>query len=589
MSRSLILLFMLLLPGTLLAWQANADSLNFPASQLSDYSVQYVGSAQNWPVLSKIAIYDSQTNRFQIPREELPRLSTFRESWDELERSRATFSQLILEGGRVFAADELMVLDSLFSRHRRYVNDANLESSITVATEIGRKMADVESLIEVRRKADVEARLEQKTGIVDRRKGLISEWGTASIGELFQRSDGVRTGQESQAQLVFLDGSDVVLYENTTAIIRQSQVDKLTNRSEVELELSSGGVLTRLSAAARNQSDYTVNAGSSSSNVRSSSFWAEAQSDDRVILSNYDGEVLVSASNSEVTLQENEGTIVVRGREPSAPVQLLQAPNLGWERPDSVIYNDSIILRWGRVDNASFYEIDLAPNRTFDAGLRTHRTESTEANLTNIPNGVSYVQVRAFDSNGLRGNNTNPIRLLRISSTEPPPIILDTRDQQVVYTFDTNYQLTGTTQPGSRLTVNGNTVRVDQAGRFSASLTIDNELEATIESVDPAGNRRTVQQTIRHVNIDALYTLRWSVPATNEGLRRAPQILVSGNAYDFMTVHISSGNTNLRVPVGSGGQWSRQFSPGNASEVTITFTDRQTGETIAESSFPFVN
>lgn len=450
-------------------------------------------------------------------------------------------------------------------------------------------MRDVEAMIEVRRKADVEAKLEQKTGIVDRRKGLISEWTSATVGELFQRSDGVRTGQESQAQLVFLDGSDVVLYENTTAIIRQSQVDKLTNRSEVEIELSSGGVLTRLSAAARNQSDYTVNAGSSSSNIRSNSFWAETQSDDRVVLSNFDGEVMVSALNSQVTLQENEGTIVVRGREPSAPVQLLQAPYLGWEQPDSVIYRDSIVLRWGRVDNAAFYEIDLAPNRTFDAGLRTHRTESTQTNLTNIPNGVSYIQVRAFDSNGLRGNNTNPLRLLRISSTEPPPIILDARDQQVIYTFDANYELTGTTQPGSRLTVNGNSVRVDQNGRFAAPLTIESESEVTIVSVDPTGNRRTVHQTIRHVNIDALYSLRWSVPATNEGLRRAPQILVSGNAFDFMTVRIQSGSANLRVPVGSSGQWSRQFSPGNASEVTITFTDRQTGETIAERSFPFIN
>lgn len=92
MLRLLTLLIMLLLPGSLLAWQPNADSLNFPASQLSDYSARYVGSAQNWPVLSKVAIYDSQTNRFQIPREELRQLSAFRQSWVELERSRATFS-----------------------------------------------------------------------------------------------------------------------------------------------------------------------------------------------------------------------------------------------------------------------------------------------------------------------------------------------------------------------------------------------------------------------------------------------------------------------------------------------------------------
>ena len=39
-------------------------------------------------------------------------------------------------------------------------------------------------------------------------------------------------------------------------------------------------------------------------------------------MSNFDGEVTVRAEAGQVLLQENEGTIVIRGREPSDPIRL---------------------------------------------------------------------------------------------------------------------------------------------------------------------------------------------------------------------------------------------------------------------------
>lgn len=561
------------------------DTLNFPASRLSEAAATYAGGAQNWPIISYLADYDSRSNRFSISPDRFPDLLRFRESWHQLEESRATFSRLILEGGRVFAADELLVIDSLLVRHRREVSDANIDGSIQAANQIRQRIVQVDELITSRRKADIEARLEQKTGQVDRRQGLLAQWNPALLGELFARQDGIRTGAESLAQLVFLDGSDVVLYENTTAIIRQSQVDRLTNRSEVEIELSNGGLLTRLSTAARNQSEYTLNAGSASTNVRSNNFFAEAASADRVSMSNFDGEVLVRAEAGQVLLQENEGTIVVRGREPLAPIRLLVAPELGWASQDSVIYNDNVILRWGRVDGAEFYEVDVASNRTFDAGLRTTRTGETRVEVTQIPTGISYLQVRAFDENGLRGNNTRPFRLLRISTDAPPPIILDQRDRSVIYSFERDFILSGTTQPGAELTLNGEPAAIDAVGRFALPITIDDQFTAQLTSTDPAGNTRSITQAIQYINTDALFNIRWSVPVSGNRVQRAPRILLSGTAYSFMQVHIQAGDQSWRMPVGANRSWSRQITPGTASEIKLIFTDRTTGEVIAERTY----
>jgi hypothetical protein len=574
------------------AQRTPADSLHFAASRLSDVAAERAGAPQNWPVVSHLARYDSRTNRFSLGPTQQLELSRFLQSWQQLERSRSSFSQLITEGGRVFAPEELVELDSLFTRNRRLINEPDIQGSIQAMAEITAKVDAVSRLIEVRRKADIEARLDQKTGRVDRRRGLITEWSPATVGDLFQRADGIRTGRESQAQLVFLDGSDVVLYENTVAVIRQSRIDRLTNRSEVEIELSDGGVLTRLSAAARNQSEYTVNTGESTSRVRSNSFWAESQAGDRVLLSNFDGEVLVSAARSEVVLQENQGTVVVRGREPSAPIPLLQAPSVEWSRPDSVIYTDNLDLLWSEVGEASFYEVDMAPTRTFDAGVRTHRSGTNRIQLSNIASGVSFVQIRAFDQNGLRGNNSQVLRLIRISTNAPPPIIPDVRGLPVIYSLEREYFITGTTQPGIRLWADEQAVPVDDDGRFTARIQLDADRpqrSVTLVASDPAGNRRELVQTIRYVNPASLFDLQWSVPQQDTGLKRAPVILVSGQAYNFMTVELRVGSQSLVQPVGTTGVWSRQFRPGDAAEISVIYTDRATGTEIARKTWQFSN
>lgn len=560
-------------------------AIEFPASALSEIAARYAGASQNWPVISSLSDYDSRTNRFTLPSARLPELERFRASWEQLEEHRATFSRLILEGGRVFASDELVVIDSLLAAHRRLVSDADITGSIRTAEAIGSRVRTVEQLIESRRKAEIEARLEQRMGQVDRRQGLLAQWNPAEVGELFARQDGIRTGAESLAQLVFIDGSDVVLYENTTAVIRQSQVDRLTNRSEVEIELSGGGLLTRLSAAARNQSEYTLNAGAASSNIRSNNFFAEAETEDRVTMSNFDGEVIVRAEAGQVTLQENEGTVVVRGREPSAPIRLLMAPDLGWSQPDSVIFNDHVIMRWGQVTGAEFYEVDIAASRTFDSGLRTLRTRDTEARLNDIPTGVSYVQIRAFDSNGLRGNNTRPYRLLRISTDAPPPIILDMRDRPVLYSLEQGYTLTGTTQPGVRLTMNDSLIPVDVDGRFAVPIRVEDRFTAQLVATDAAGNTRSLTQVIQYINPDALFNIRWSVPVSDNRVQRAPRILLSGTAFSFMQVDIRAGEETWRMPVGANQNWSRQIHPGTASSLTVRFTDRTTGDLIAERTY----
>ncbi|AXJ01773.1 FecR family protein [Cyclonatronum proteinivorum] len=586
-KTALPLLLGLLLPLTLQAQQT--DSIDFPASQIAEISTRFAGSPQNWPIVNSLAEYDPQTNRFYLSAADINLLRAFRDGFAQVEESRALYTTLIDRGARVLAREELQTLEGKFDRFRAHVNEAAITAATETAAEIAAFSQDVSELVEARRLMQVEARLEEIENIVESRRGLLGRWASAETGDLLQQDDGIRTGEDSQARLEFVDGSDITLSANTTAVIRKSSVDRITNRSEVDIELSSGGVLTRLSAAARNQATYNLETPTSSSQINSSSFWAENRSDEITTMSNYDGIVLVSAGNMEVNLAENEGTIVRRGQGPSAPIRLLPAPSTDWARPDTVIYINRLDLAWQAVSGARRYEVDLARRDTFLGNVRTFRANEPQLTLTDIPTGLNYVRIRAFDENELRGIDSRTLQVLYVESTSPPPLILDSAFRpEVVYSFSRETEITGTTEARSRLQINGERVSVGPDGRFRKPLTITGEaLEVSLTATNAAGLTREVNRTLRYVDTARLFDLNWSAPVQDGQLQRMPRMLVRGRAYAFLTIEAQINGQVLRQRAGNNGDWALQFEPDEAAQITIRFIDRESGNTVAERSFPF--
>lgn len=584
---AVVLLFVL--PQKAVFGQQAAQSVDFPASEIAAISTRYAGSPQNWPVVNSLADYNPQTNRFYLTAEDIRLLNAFRTGFGQVNEARSLYTSLIDRGARVLAREELEQLEGKFDRYRAYVNAAGISESIALARDIARFSSEVSALVEERRLMAVEARLEERENVVQGRTGLLGRWTDAQTGDLFRQDDGIRTGEASQARLEFVDGSDVTLSANTTAVIRKSAVDRITNRSEVDIELSSGGVLTRLSAAARNQATYNLETPTSRSQINSSSFWAENRSAEVTTMSNFDGIVLVSAGNAEVQLSENEGTIVRRGQGPSAPIRLLPAPATDWARADTVIYVNRFELQWAAVGGAQRYEVDMARRDTFLGTVRTFTSTNARVTLTDIPRGLNYVRIRAFDENGLRGVDSRTLQVMYVESTSPPPLILDSAFRpETIYSFTRSVELTGTTEAGTQLRLNGETQRVGRDGRFRVPVQIDgDEARITLSATNAAGLSRELSRTLRYVDAERLFDLTWSAPVTGGVVQRMPRVLVRGRAYNFMNVEVQLNGQVLRQRAGNTGDWAIQFEPDEAAEITLRFIDRDSGETVAERTFPF--
>ncbi len=565
---------------------SESDSLIFKPPELSRVSLELAGSESNWPIVFQVAEYRSGENTFVLDADSRAKISHFHENWRKFEAGRDHYSKLIKNGAGVFAAREVARSDSLLQAFRWKVDRGDIDGSIRIISEYRRSLEDVSNALDQNRIVDVEARLSEKQGTVELRRGLIGQWLGAAIGSLFREADGVRTNSESTGKIAFVDGSEVSLSSNTTAIIRSSRLDRLTNTSDVEINISQGGLLARLSADGIQRSNYEISAGTATMLVRSSNFWAEKTDDDRVIMANYSGFTTVTAENEVISLGRNEGTIVERGRSPSQPVPLLPAPRLRWAAADSVIIRDRMTLAWAGVDGAVRYEVDISDSPSFDGWVRSIQTLDNSASLSDIPTGISHLRIRAFDQNDLRGTESQTYRILRSTGTLPPYLFLVDGDPTEIYTSEPEITITGVTEPGSTLLVNGSTIPVSDAGDFQLTQRLEpgrNTLR--MMSANPAGTVTRQDRFVTRFSEEKLFDINWSSFAENGRIAFADDLLLSGRAYPPLEVVARLGDEEKVVPCGVNGDWAMSVNPEPDSELTIALRFRHNKKIIAERTF----
>ncbi len=562
------------------------DPLVFKPPELSRISQELVGSESNWPIVFHAAEYKSGENVFSLDAKSRSDISEFLDHWIQLEQYRSEYSRLIEQGAGVFAAYEVERADSAYQVFRTMVERGNIEESIRLISDYKIYIDDIELALENNRIVDVEARLSEKQGTVEYRRGLIGQWLAASVGKLFKEADAVRTISESSGKVTFLDGSDVVLSKNTTAIIRSSSLDRLTNISDVEINISEGGLIARLSADGIERSSYQISAGSATMLVKSSNFWAEKTDEDRVVMANYSGITTVTAENEVIDLGRNQGTVVVRGRVPVQPLDLLPPPRFQWVSTDSVIIRDQLDLQWNDVPGAQYYELELSDSPSFDGWVRNVSSEANQITITDIPVGISHIRIRAYDSNDLRGTDSPTYRILRSTGMLPPYLFLVDGDLAEIFTSETEYTLTGVVEPGSDLRINGNVVDVAPNGDFSLTLELaSGKNPISLVAENEAGNVTRQQRSITKISEDHLFDITWSSFVEDDRVRHAENILITGRAYPPLEVVARTGGVETIVPCGINGNWALTLSPEKNSELIISLRYRQNKEIIGERTY----
>ncbi|RNC85545.1 MAG: hypothetical protein ED557_01880 [Balneola sp.] len=565
---------------------AQNGSVTFPSSELQQMALRYSGNSLNWPVLVNLADHDISSNSFTLTRSDLLQLESFSRTSSSVTESQEKIKSLISSGATIFAKEELNQTNTLIKEYIDAVQTGEIETAIEVGNAIPEAIVELESTLNANRLVQIQAQLAEKTGNVDKRLGLLGGWEDAFEGDLFKESDGLRTFIESYASLEFTDGSSITVEPSTVAVIRKSRIDKLDESADTEISLVQGGLLAKLSAAGKERSKYILNAGASTSELKTQNFYAESDGQETVKLTNYDGTANVSANDVTITIRKNEGTIVREGEPPAPPIELLPSPELAWASSDTVIYNESIIFPFRQVEDAVSYRIEYSTSSSFSAEIKEITLTSNSARIGDLPLGTTFIRVQAIDNLGLRGPFSEVTRVIRNVDNQPPAIFLEEVAGNIVFTLENSFLVQGVTEPDARVEINNVRVPVQASGRFIYQVqNLGVDQTASIKSIDGSGNVNESKLRIVRLTEDVLFNLSLTGSISGNSIRvNQPTVTMSSKAYPELEVIIINEGTTRTVQTDSQGRWGITMNM-QEGELSITFKGIRSGVNSLTKSF----
>lgn len=583
MKNLLNILFIFFLSGFI---QAQSTSITFSSEDVQNVALRYTGEILNWPIIVSLADRDIQNNTFTLTESDLQQLQIISKVTAIVKEQKNRIRKLITEGATLFAKEELINATLIINEYNDEVKNGNGNKSIALGNRIKAKVDEIEFTLMENRMIEVQAKLDQKIGNIDKKVGLLGSWKLAQIGELFKESDGLKTGTDSYATLSFADGTNIIVDPNTTAVIRKSRVDRLSETSNAEINLEEGGLLAKLSSLAASNSTYILNAGNSQTTLKTTNFYAESDGEETIKLTNYDGLADVSANDITITIRENEGTLIRKGQAPIPPVKLLPAPNFIWSTSDTIIYTQQIIFPFEYINEASSYIVERSTSTNFDEAFEEINISSNTALLSYLPIGNTYVRVRSVDRLGLKGPYSETIQIIRNVDNQPPPTFIDNLNGNILFTQTNSAILTGSTQPNATLLINNKNIAVDNSGGFSFLLeNLNADQMVSVVATDKSGNNTVRGIRVVQISEEILFNFALMGATGRNPIKiNSPTVTLSSRAYPGLEVIINNADIERRVQTDSIGRWGITMNI-KEGELSISFRDIQTGEIYLSKSF----
>ena len=579
MRRVRLLLFLLyLVPSVLLAQQRESGTV-FKAGELMQVAQRLVGDSTAWQIVVASAERRTSTNEFVLSATAQKILRTFSTLRAKVNRERTTLSRLVKRGASVLAEEEFSKTSKALQAHDQAVANGEIAKALQEGESFLFLLPTLSKAVEARRTEAVEAKLRTKTGDVDKRKGLLGAWQQAEIGDLFAESDAIRTGTNSTAALAFIDGSQILINPNTTAAVRTSRIDKLERTAQANIALIKGSLLSQLSKQAQESGAFKLSAGKAEAVIRSGKFWANTNEANTTRIANYDGTMEIKSGEAIITLKKNQGTVVLKGKEPTPPVELLPAPRLQWNGLDTVVFRNELLLQWNPFPNTAKYQIEISSERNFSQNVQTYSTSATSFLLKNLPNETRFVRLQAFDKLGLRGADSPTYRILRSLDTEPPFIFvqefpIQKGDTLTRYITLSQLDIQGETEPNATLLKEGEPIAVSPNGTFQFRILLENLSEkfVLLSAFDAAKNRRNLVLRLVPIRQEQLYSMRWNCTQSGDTLiSTGVPIQVYGVAYPNLSLFLTHGNKTFMATADANGKWAIAVEPLANQTLTISF------------------
>ena len=451
------------------------------------------------------------------------------------------------EGARIFAPVEIgsAIENRDTAVERRDVGAwAEVVTYAGVATEFAGQALEIS--ISQRDRA-AEAVVSDAQGSVEGRAPDQPRWSRRAANDILVEFERVRTLSSSTAQVTFRDLSRLRLNPNSNAIIQRMRSDPLTGGEVTKVSLVNGDFYALLNQLG-DRTAFEVEVPGLDTQTQSADFWVKHDGEESRF-ANYDAPALEIARGSEViSLGENEGAVVPQDGA-AERTRVLARAELESPFDGALIYDPAVTLAWRPSEGAEAYWLEVAADADFNTMQASEwGVREVSHSVADLAPGEYFWRVSSLDRLGLPGVRSLSRRFRLVDDSTPPFLTLDSPEEGGIVTT-AEVALTGESEPGTRLSVNGGPVPVGDNGRFSTWLQAAlGENSVRVEAADLAGNRTERSRTFIYRPAESVgVEIDPAAPRDAEG-----RLLTPADAIDVAGTSNAEAGAQIRVSTAAG-------------------------------------
>ncbi len=321
-------------------------------------------------------------------------------------------------------------------------------------------------------------------------------WKEAEINMPLYNHDAVQTFQKSSAVITFDEGSSLRMGDNTLIIIRRIEQDNIIHEKRSFLVVVDGNLEGRFTGSQKKPMYVEVATPTAVARIRNedrtggqSDFKIAVNPDKSSTFTLLEGTAEVAAKGRKVILKANQMTTVALNMPPSAPESLPEPVKLLLPAPATFFYYrelpPEISFSWEARHGATGYRYEIARDPYFEDIIDAEPSSTNRFIVGNLNQGTYYWRVQAMKAGG-EGPYSRTRQFRIIQDLKPPALSVDFPLGPV---NTANLIISGQTEPGARVFVEGLPVTISNEGAFETALSLKDGINTiVVEAVDEAGN-----------------------------------------------------------------------------------------------------
>lgn len=301
-------------------------------------------------------------------------------------------------------------------------------------------------------------------GTIRVRKGNGNSWINADYSVPLEKGDVVQTGAEGMAKIVFNDGTNYTVKQDSLIVIEENSANE-QQQTNVAVAVTTGTVDLTTATYVQGSKSQVIVAGAKASLAPDSSARVhnDPKADQHEILVKRgstdverNGEVVRLSNWEKVNFQSGSKTME-RGKEigpptPIAPGNMMPVFINPGEKSKEVEFS------WTPMANAVGYRLRISHNPYFSSLLLDRKVESANVVVTGLASGAYYWSIVSYDAGGKESVESEKNRFTIIARSK----------EKVELSLELNpfvqhghvIEVTGNTEAGARVMVNGREVPI---------------------------------------------------------------------------------------------------------------------------------